>query len=192
MSDSMIYYYIRKDFRAYVVGMTLTCCILAVDRRGGIGKGRRLPWPRIPEDIRRFHALSKAWGTVVMGRKTYDALPLSVRPLSNRRNIVVGSGDNCRLHDVRDRLQNGLLGPRVAVVGGAQVLAALQDQVDILYLTRVMDVYPDANVHVDLPGLLRDFPVIVWESCLRTSPGTGTRYYFEARVRNDLKGVVSH
>ena len=164
--------------------LTLTCCILAVDQRGAIGKGRRLPWPRIPEDIQRFHELSKAWGTVVMGRKTFEALPTSVRPLPDRRNIVVGSGNNYRLHEVRDFLRRGKLGPRVAVVGGAQVLAALRDQVNILYLTRVLDVYPDADVHVDLPGLLKEFPVIAWESQVRSSPGTGIRYYFEARVRN--------
>jgi len=163
--------------------MTLTCCILAVDLKGGIGKGRRLPWPRLPEDIWRFHKLSKAWGTVVMGRKTYDALPASVRPLPCRKNIVVGSGNNWRLQEVRNRLQKGMLGPLVAVVGGAQVLYALQDQVDILYLTRVLDVYPSADVHVDLQQLLRDFPEVAWESQIRTNPGTGTKYYFEARLR---------
>lgn len=46
-----------------------------------------LPW-HIPEDMARFKAFT-LWGIVVMGKNTYLSLPLKVRPLPGRRNIVI-------------------------------------------------------------------------------------------------------
>jgi dihydrofolate reductase len=50
--------------------------IAAVARNGVIGKGGTLPW-RIPEDLARFREITSAPGTcVIMGRKTWESLPL--------------------------------------------------------------------------------------------------------------------
>lgn len=55
-----------------------------------IGRDGRLPW-HLPGDLRRFRDLTQGH-TVVMGRRTFESLPDAVRPLPNRRNIVL-SGD---------------------------------------------------------------------------------------------------
>lgn len=54
-----------------------------------IGKDGTLPW-HIPEDLKRFADVTNN-SVVVMGRKTWDSLPLKNRPLKNRLNIVVTS-----------------------------------------------------------------------------------------------------
>jgi dihydrofolate reductase len=58
--------------------------IAAVAANGVIGAGNQLPW-RLPEDLRRFRALTLGHA-VVMGRKTWESLP---RALPGRQNIVV-------------------------------------------------------------------------------------------------------
>lgn len=57
-----------------------------------IGKDNRLPW-RIPSELDKFK--EKTMGhTVVMGRKTFESLPVSQRPLPGRNNIVVTTDRN--------------------------------------------------------------------------------------------------
>ncbi|MFC9893539.1 dihydrofolate reductase [Nocardia sp. NPDC127579] len=54
---------------------------------GVIGRDNAIPW-RIPEDMANFKAVT--WGhPVIMGRRTWDSLPVRFRPLEGRRNIVV-------------------------------------------------------------------------------------------------------
>lgn len=54
---------------------------------GVIGDGKTIPW-HVPEDMARFKAITGGH-PVVMGRKTWDSLPVRFRPLPGRRNIVV-------------------------------------------------------------------------------------------------------
>jgi dihydrofolate reductase len=61
--------------------------ILAMDESLLIGKSNGLPW-HIPEDMKRIREFTMG-GVVVMGRNTYFSLPEKVRPLPNRRNIVI-------------------------------------------------------------------------------------------------------
>lgn len=58
--------------------------IVAVARNGVIGGANRLPW-RLPEDLRRFRALTSGH-TVIMGRKTWQSIG---NALPGRQNIVV-------------------------------------------------------------------------------------------------------
>jgi dihydrofolate reductase len=58
--------------------------IAAVAANGVIGDGNRLPW-RLPEDLRRFRALTTGHA-VIMGRRTWESIG---RPLPGRQNIVV-------------------------------------------------------------------------------------------------------
>ncbi|AWZ08819.1 MULTISPECIES: dihydrofolate reductase [unclassified Streptomyces] len=54
---------------------------------GVIGADNGIPW-RLPEDMAHFKATTLGH-PVVMGRKTWDSLPVRFRPLAGRRNIVV-------------------------------------------------------------------------------------------------------
>ena len=61
--------------------------ITALDRQRVIGVGPHLPW-RIPEDMQQFKRLTVGCA-VIMGRLTYESIPLKYRPLQGRMNIVV-------------------------------------------------------------------------------------------------------
>ena len=63
--------------------------IAAVARNGVIGYQGSIPW-FLPEDLRHFKARTEGH-SVIMGRKTWESLPCSVRPLPGRQNIVVSS-----------------------------------------------------------------------------------------------------
>ncbi len=71
--------------------------IAAVARNGVIGKNGDLPW-RLPSDLKHFKKSTKGF-TVIMGRNTWDTLPL--KPLPGRRNLIVTSRDGIATnHDV--------------------------------------------------------------------------------------------
>ncbi|MBX7432695.1 dihydrofolate reductase [Mycobacterium sp. Y57] len=61
--------------------------IWAQSSSGVIGRDNAIPW-RVPEDLARFKELTMG-RTVIMGRRTWESLPGSVRPLPGRRNVVV-------------------------------------------------------------------------------------------------------
>ena len=69
--------------------------IVAHDSELGIGIDNTLPW-RLKEDMAYFKAKTIGDGnnTVIMGRKTWESIPESYRPLQNRVNIVVSTKSN--------------------------------------------------------------------------------------------------
>ena len=73
--------------------------IYATSLNGVMGRDNRLPWPSIPEDLDNFQRLTYG-GAVVMGRKTWESLPESVRPLRGRRNIVLSKNPDYALQGV--------------------------------------------------------------------------------------------
>lgn len=60
--------------------------IVAVSENGVIGVNDALPWEPIKADMKRFRELT-AGHAVIMGRKTWDSLP--IKPLPDRGNIIV-------------------------------------------------------------------------------------------------------
>lgn len=69
--------------------------IFCQDLDGNIGKDNKLLF-EIPEDLRRFSSLTRS-GIVIMGRKTWDSLPLGFKPLPKRPNIVLTTNPRLRL-----------------------------------------------------------------------------------------------
>ncbi|HOF22378.1 MAG TPA: dihydrofolate reductase, partial [Bacteroidales bacterium] len=59
--------------------------IAAVSEDLGLGRNNDLLW-YIPEDLKRFKRLTYG-KTVVMGKRTWESLPL--KPLPGRKNIVI-------------------------------------------------------------------------------------------------------
>ena len=51
-----------------------------------IGRDDGIPWSE-PEDMKNFKVATSGH-TVLMGRKTYESLPLNFRPLPNRINVI--------------------------------------------------------------------------------------------------------
>ena len=58
--------------------------IVAYCRNRGIGINNTLPW-HLPEDLKRFKFLTEGSNnTVIMGRKTWESLPLKPLPKRNK------------------------------------------------------------------------------------------------------------
>jgi dihydrofolate reductase len=75
-----------------MVGISI---IVAVSRiTNGIGIKGQLPW-HLTSDLKRFRELTistvdtNKQNAIVMGRKTWESLPLKYRPLPNRVNVVL-------------------------------------------------------------------------------------------------------
>src|SRR5438045_809694 len=103
------------------VGVSLAL-IAAVAQNGVIGADNRLPW-RLPEDLRRFKALTIGH-TVVMGRRTWESLP---RALPDRQNVVITRQRGYAASGARvvDSLEQALavatLPPPVCCIGGGEI-----------------------------------------------------------------------
>jgi dihydrofolate reductase len=53
-----------------------------------IGLRGDMPWPKLPKDMAQFKNFTMGH-PVIMGRKTWDSIPLEYRPLEGRTNIVL-------------------------------------------------------------------------------------------------------
>ncbi|XP_045806236.1 bifunctional dihydrofolate reductase-thymidylate synthase [Trifolium pratense] len=68
--------------------------VVAATEEMGIGKDGKLPW-RLPTDLKFFKEITTTTSesgkknAVVMGRKTWESIPLQFRPLPGRLNVVL-------------------------------------------------------------------------------------------------------
>ena len=69
--------------------MTNVKLIYATSLNGVIGNKGKIPW-HVPEDLQAFKEKTQG-DVVVMGRKTWESLPESVKPLPDRINIVLSN-----------------------------------------------------------------------------------------------------
>lgn len=144
--------------------------IVAIDRRGAIGRGGNLLY-NISADLRRFKALTTG-GTVIMGRKTFESLPKGALP--NRRNMVITTQADYAAPGIETfrSLEAALAaaeGENVFVIGGAQVYRDALPLADTLLLT-VIDAETD-GADTFFPTIpLDDFAISEMELCDSTPP----------------------
>jgi dihydrofolate reductase len=73
--------------------------IVAIDSKNGMAKKEKLPWKNYPagkEDMKWFKdKTSEMNSAVIMGRRTWESIPATYRPLKNRINIVLSSKQPC-------------------------------------------------------------------------------------------------
>jgi dihydrofolate reductase len=117
--------------------------VVAAATNGTIGAKGTLPW-HIPADLRRFKTLTMGL-PMVMGRKTFDSLP---GVLPGRRHIVVTRDPDWQAEgaETATSLEQALVlanGPKVAVIGGAQIFALALPLATRIELT---------EVHADVAG----------------------------------------
>lgn len=61
--------------------------VAAISKNNCLGVKNTLPW-HIPEDFKRLQTITTG-KVLVMGRKTWESIPLKRRPLPNRVNVVI-------------------------------------------------------------------------------------------------------
>jgi dihydrofolate reductase len=67
--------------------------IVAMCSDGGIGCKGQLPWPHCKADMAHFAKRTTGAGNnaVIMGKNTWDSIPVHVRPLRKRANLILSS-----------------------------------------------------------------------------------------------------
>ena len=119
--------------------------IVAIDRKGAIGRdGDQLYYIR--EDLLHFKKLTMG-NTVVMGRRTFEALPKGALP--NRRNIVVTRNKDYKApgaevaHSIEEAA--ALAKNPLYIIGGAEIYRQAMPLADTLHITVVDDTAADAD-----------------------------------------------
>jgi len=153
--------------------------VLARARNGVIGRDGDLPW-RLPADLRHFKAVTQG-APMLMGRKTFESLP---GLLPGRRHIVLTRDRDWRaegaevVHGIAEAI-SATAGPRLSVVGGAEIYALALPFADRIELTEV-DLAPEGDTVVPA------FDPAVWrETARETHPAEGNRpgYAFVTLLR---------
>jgi dihydrofolate reductase len=113
--------------------------IVAVSDDWGIGLDNRLLW-NIPGDMKRFKTLTTG-NTVVMGKKTWESLPL--RPLPRRKNVVITDipsdhfENAVKVLSIQDALSECSGDEEVFIIGGGSIYRQFLPHADRLYITHV-------------------------------------------------------
>jgi len=119
----------------------IVALVAAVARGGVIGRDGGLPW-RLPEDMAHFREVTLDH-PVVMGRRTWESLPESFRPLPGRRNVVVTRRADWedegaeRAGSLDAALQLVAGEERVSVIGGGALFAEALPRAAELLITEV-------------------------------------------------------
>jgi len=121
--------------------------IVAVDKNNGIGRnGDQLAY--ISGDLKRFKALTTGH-TIVMGRKTFEALPKGALP--NRRNVVITRRHDyhpagCDVYNsIKDVMKEADSNEELFVIGGGEIYNAFLPYADKIYLTVIDNKFDGAD-----------------------------------------------
>jgi dihydrofolate reductase len=115
--------------------------IAAVARNRVIGNDNQLLW-HIPEDMRHFRETTRG-KPVIMGRKTWESLPDSFRPLPGRLNIVVSRNRAYRAEGAElaasldEAIAKAGAANEIFVIGGAELYRQAMAIADKLYITEI-------------------------------------------------------
>lgn len=139
--------------------------VVAIAENGVIGSQGGLPW-RLSTDMKHFKALTMG-KPVLMGRKTWEGLP--IQPLPGRRNIVISRQPGYRAvgADVVASLEEALAAAgkepgvrEVCVIGGGDIYRMALPLADRLYVTHVL-ARVDGDTH--FPPIDPEEWAAVWE-----------------------------
>lgn len=137
----------------------MIAAIVCADKNWGIGYNGDL-LVKIPEDMKHFKELTMG-ETVIMGRKTYDSLP--VKPLPNRENIVItrtlnNSDCYCYTLEQTKNVLNFVINcddtvkiNNMFIIGGGQIYKELLPYCEKVYVTEIDHEFE--NVDTYFPNL---------------------------------------
>lgn len=129
--------------------------IYASSKNDVIGHQNQLPW-RLKEDLQLFKEKT-LYQTVMMGSKSFDSLPASIRPLPNRESIIVTSqkdkykGIGIVTNDPVKAIKKS--NKPIWVIGGAQVFEQVKHLCSEVHHTEVnLEVKGDTFFKMDFKG----------------------------------------
>lgn len=118
--------------------------IVAHSQNMVIGKGNDLIW-EIPDDHIRFKKITMGH-PVIMGRKTWESIPLKFRPLPGRTNFVITRDDSysapgaivaTSISDAVVQAQSAPGNEEIFIVGGGEIYKQALPLTNRLYVTLV-------------------------------------------------------
>ncbi|MGO1770929.1 MAG: dihydrofolate reductase [Microbacterium sp.] len=153
--------------------------IWAQSRTGAIGADGGMPW-HVPEDFAHFKRATLG-RPVVMGRRTWESFPASVRPLPGRENIVITRNTTFEAPGatVVGTLDEGIsralaTDPDPWIIGGGTIYDAAMPLVDELWITEIdTDVGGDAYA----PRIGPDWDVVTRDPAAGWHESTGGERY---------------
>jgi dihydrofolate reductase len=128
--------------------MTISIIVAHSLHKRVIGNKGDLPWT-IPEDLQFFKTMTTG-KAVVMGRKTYESLPQSVRPLPNRKTFILTRNEDYKIAhpdvqtftDLKKCLMVAKLSSEeVMIAGGEQIYKLCMPYTDRIYATIISGDY---------------------------------------------------
>lgn len=144
--------------------------IVAAATNGAIGGDNKMLW-HMPTDMQYFKKMTTNH-TVIMGRKSYDALG---KPLPNRVNIVISKNVKYKLNgcytvtslteaiDLAQELYTATgetAEQQIFVIGGAQIYKLAMPLVDKLYVTEI-------KAHFEGDAFFDKVDLNIWEEVTR-------------------------
>lgn len=137
----------------------------AMSTNNCIGVDNDLPWD-IPEDKERMRSLILG-KVVIMGRKTWESIPIDRRGLPDRTDIVItGQSDyelpsNVERYDTVAQALEKHEGEEIIGFGGQRIFEEMIEYADMLDIT---------HVDIDIPECHAYFPLIdknIWKETWR-------------------------
>ena len=138
--------------------------IVAMDQNRLIGADNRMPW-HLPADMRWFRE-NTIGKPVIMGRKTYESIPLKFRPFPNRHNIILTRNPEYEapgatvVHTVEAALEAAGEVEEIIIGGGTTIYELFMPLVNRMYLTFV-------NGRFQGDTYLPDFDLTHWQEIFR-------------------------
>lgn len=164
--------------------------VVAIDSKNGIGKNGQLPW-RLPADLKHFKEITTSTkspekkNVVIMGRVTWESLPVQYKPLPNRINVILSRNNSLNLpngvlraeslDEVQGILNKNIINyENIFIIGGGQIFqeSLKSPYCNKLYITHIKDDY-----HCDtyFPSFIDHF---IQTSANKTSLENGIEFYF--------------
>lgn len=126
--------------------------MVAASTNNAIGKHNKLLW-HLPNDLAFFK--NTTWGMIVlMGRKTFESI--QSKPLKGRRNLILTHDKNFSaegvkvIHTIEDGVQDAQDNDyrEIMILGGATVYQQTIGLAQKIYLTRVHNIFEDADAFI--------------------------------------------
>ena len=130
--------------------MKISSVVAAADNNA-IGKNFGLLW-HLPKDLKFFRDVTYGHH-VLMGRKSYESIPLKYRPLDGRVNIIVSRkkdfvAEGCKVVSTVEEgvdFAKGAGENELMILGGGEIYKYALPFTDRVYLTRVHHTFSDAD-----------------------------------------------